>query len=105
MICCLRLICLAAAPNILLPFGVLRDWQQRSAAVGARGRTPARPRTPEQGKLSVICGSNKNNAVCIPRNFVKSQQIHGWHLQPVKQMYGLVWGVSAVREGEAAPHR
>lgn len=104
MIYCLRLICLEAAMNILIPFGnYWLGWQQPRRAVGALGwlpaeRTPACPpgavagRLSEQWKFIVICCGNKNNAVGAPRNFWRSQQICGWHLQPVKQIYGLCLG-------------
>lgn len=102
MIYCLCLICLEVAMNILIPFGnYCQGWQQLRKAVRVERRLPA-DRTPacmptavavrllEQWKFIVICCSNKKNAVCIPRNFWKSQQTCSWHLQPVKQMLRFV---------------
>lgn len=112
----LCLICSEVAMNILIPFGSYwLGWQQLRIAVRALGWLPVEctpacmpgavaVRLLEQWKFIVICCSTKNNAVCIPRNFWKSQQICGWHLQPVKQVYGLHLG-SAVKKGEAETPR
>lgn len=112
MIYCPRLICLEVAMNILIPFGnYCLGWQQLRKAARALGWLPA-DRTPacmpaavavrllEHRKFIVICCSNKTNAVCVPRNFWKSQQICRWLLQPVKQIYGLSLGSYAAKKGK-----
>lgn len=59
----------------------------------------------EQWKIIVICCSNKNNAVCIPRNFWKSQQIWDDICNLLSKFMVCIWGVSAVKKGEAEAPR